>query len=334
MDFLYAAARDPHVLAIKQTIYRIGQNAEVVTALLEASKHGKEVAVLMELKARFDEESNIGWARMLERAGVHVVYGLAGLKTHCKIIMVVRQEGEGIRRYIHLSTGNYNAVTSLIYEDIGIFTCDDAIGKDATDLFNYLTGYSTKQDYQKLLVAPVNLRQKLEALIRREIAHAKDGRKAHLIFKTNSLVDPDIINLLYEASDVGVKVDLVVRGMCCLQAGIKGVSDGIRVTSIVGRYLEHSRIYYFLNNGNGEIYLSSADLMPRNLDHRVEIVFPVENPAHVHYLRHDVLESYFKDNSHARLMQLDGSYMRLKPLNEETFDVQDRLMRIAHDNGR
>ena len=334
VDFLYAAARDPHVLAIKQTIYRIGQNAEVVTALLEASKHGKEVAVLMELKARFDEESNIGWARMLERAGVHVVYGLAGLKTHCKIIMVVRQEGEGICRYIHLSTGNYNAVTSLIYEDIGIFTCDDAIGKDATDLFNYLTGYSTKQDYQKLLVAPVNLRQKLEALIRREIAHAKDGRKAHLIFKTNSLVDPDIINLLYEASDVGVKVDLVVRGMCCLQAGIKGVSDGIRVTSIVGRYLEHSRIYYFLNNGNGEIYLSSADLMPRNLDHRVEIVFPVENPAHAHYLRHDVLESYFKDNSHARLMQLDGSYMRLKPLNEETFDVQGRLMRIAHDNGR
>ena len=310
------------------------KNAEVVTALLEASKHGKEVAVLMELKARFDEESNIGWARMLERAGVHVVYGLAGLKTHCKIIMVVRQEGEGICRYIHLSTGNYNAVTSLIYEDIGIFTCDDAIGKDATDLFNYLTGYSTKQDYQKLLVAPVNLRQKLEALIRREIAHAKDGRKAHLIFKTNSLVDPDIINLLYEASDVGVKVDLVVRGMCCLQAGIKGVSDGICVTSIVGRYLVHSRIYYFLNNGNGEIYLSSAELMPRNLDHRVEIVFPVENPAHVHYLRHDVLESYFKDNSHARLMQLDGSYMRLKPLNEETFDVQDRLMRIAHDNGR
>ncbi len=334
VDFLYAAARDPNVLAIKQTVYRVGQNAPVVEALLEASERGKQVAVLMELKARFDEESNIGWAQMLERAGVHVVYGLVGLKTHCKIIMVVRQEGEGIRRYVHLSTGNYNAVTSRIYEDIGIFTCDEAIGKDATDLFNYLTGYSTKQDYQKLLVAPVNLKQKLEALIQREIAHAKDGQKAHLIFKANSIADPGLIELLYEASQAGVKVDLLIRGICCLRAGVKGLSDHIRVISIVGRYLEHSRIYYFLNNGKEEIYLSSADLMQRNLNNRVEIVFPVENPAQVHYLRHDMLENYFKDNSRARIMQPDGSYTRLKPLNKEPFDVQDWLMRIAHKNRR
>ena len=334
VDFLYAAARDPQVLAIKQTIYRIGRNAAVIDALIEAAEHGKEVAVLMELKARFDEESNIGWARMLEHAGVHVVYGVAGLKTHCKIIMVVRQEGEGIRRYIHLSTGNYNAVTSLIYEDIGMFTCDEAIGKDATDLFNFLTGYSTNQDYQKLLVAPLKLRQKLETLIQREIEFANAGRKAHLIFKTNSVVDPDLIRMLYQASQAGVKVDLLVRGICCLQTGIKGLSDQIRVISIVGRYLEHSRVYYFLNNGKEEIYLSSADLMTRNLDHRVEIMFPVDDPAHVHYLRYDMLENYFKDNIRARIMQPDGSYARVKPENEAPFDVQDWLMKFAHQNSR
>jgi polyphosphate kinase len=288
----------------------------------------------MELKARFDEESNIGWARMLEHAGVHVVYGLDGLKTHCKLIMVVRQEGEGIRRYIHLSTGNYNAVTSAIYEDIGMFTCDEAIGEDATDLFNYLTGYSAKQDYKKLFVSPVNLRKKLEALIRREIENAKDGKKAHLILKTNSLVDPDLIKLLYEASGAGVKVDLLVRGICCLQAGVKGLSDRIRVISIVGRFLEHSRVYYFLNNGNEEVYLSSADLMPRNLDRRVEIMFPVDDPVHVRYLHQDVLENYFKDNLHARIMQPDGNYPRKKPLSEHPFDVQDWLMKNAHKNDR
>jgi polyphosphate kinase len=334
VDFLYAAARDPNVLAIKQTIYRIGKNAGVVEALVEAAEHGKEVAVLMELKARFDEESNIGWARMLEHSGVHVVYGLDGLKTHCKIIMVVRQEGEGIRRYIHLSTGNYNAVTSLIYEDIGIFTCDQAFGEDATDLFNYLTGYSAKQDYQKLLVAPSNLRNKLKMLILRETTNAKEGLQAHLILKANSLVDPELIKLLYEASQAGVKVDLLVRGICCLQPGVKGLSERIHVTSIVGRYLEHSRVYYFLNNGKEEIYLSSADLMPRNLDHRVEVMFPIEDPAHVRYLRDDVLENYFKDNIQARVMQPDGSYARLKPMKEEPFDVQDWLMKFAHKNGR
>ena len=328
VDFLYAAARDPHVLAIKQTVYRVGHNAAVIEALLEASKRGKEVTVLIEIKARFDEESNIGWTRKLEQAGVHVVYGLADLKTHCKIIMVVRQEGNGLRRYVHLSTGNYNELTSLIYEDISLFTCDETLGQDATNLFNYLTGYSTKQDYQKMLVAPINLRKRLEVLILREIAYARGGREAHLIFKVNSLVDPELINLLYEASQAGVKVDLIVRGMCSLVAGVKGLSEQIRVISVVGRFLEHSRIYYFLNNYHEEIYLSSADLMSRNFDRRVEIMFPVESPANLHYLRNGVLENYLKDNLRAYIMQPDGSYTRLKPLNGITFDVQDWLMKL------
>jgi polyphosphate kinase len=327
IDFLYAAARDPQVLAIKQTVYRVGANAPVVEALLEAVERGKQVAVLVELKARFDEESNIGWAKQLEQAGVHVVYGLVGLKTHCKVAMVVRKEGEGIRRYLHLATGNYNAVTSRIYEDMGIFTCDDAIGADATDLFNYLTGYSTKQSYKKLLVAPVNLRNKISSLIKREIEHAKVGHKARIIFKMNSLVDTEMIQLLYQASQAGVKVDLLVRGMCCLRPNVKGVSENIRVISIVGRYLEHSRMYYFQNNEKDEIYMGSADLMPRNLNHRVEVVFPVENKKQIKHLRDNVLENYLKDNMRARVLQADGSYMRLKPESEnKSFDVQSHLM--------
>lgn len=329
VDFLNAAARDPNVLAIKQTLYRVGQNSPVVAALLEASERGKQVAVLVELKARFDEESNIGWARTLEQAGVHVVYGLVGLKTHSKIAMVIRKEGEGIRRYLHLATGNYNPSTARVYEDIGMFTCDEAMGADATDLFNYLTGYSTKQDYNKLLVAPVNLRQRLELLIAREMEHAKAGRKAHLIFKANSVVDSSMISLLYEASQAGVKVDLLVRGMCCLRPGIKGVSENIRVISIVGRYLEHSRIYYFQNDGKEEIYLGSADLMPRNLDHRVEVVFPLERPEHIRYIREDVLRYYLKDNMRARVMQADGKYTRLKA-SDEKVDVQEWLMHYKH----
>jgi polyphosphate kinase len=327
IDFLHAAARDPDVLAIKQTLYRTGQNSPIVEALLEAAENGKQVAVLVELKARFDEESNIGWAQMLERAGVHVVYGLVGLKTHCKITMVVRKEGEGIRRYLHMATGNYNAITSSMYEDIGLFTCDETMGQDATDLYNYLTGYSTKQDYQKLLVAPVNLREKLESFIRREMEHAKHKRPAQLIFKVNALVDKHIIQLLYEASQAGVKVDLFVRGICSLVPGIKGVSENIRVISILGRYLEHSRIFYFRNNGEEEIYLGSADLMPRNINHRVEVVFPVELPEHIRYLRDHVLQTYTKDNTSARIMQSDGSYLRLHPSNKEkSVDVQSWLM--------
>lgn len=328
VDFLFSAARDPNVLAIKQTLYRVGQNSPVVEALLEASERGKQVAVLVELKARFDEESNIGWARTLEQAGVHVVYGLVGLKTHSKIGLVIRKEGDGIRRYVHLATGNYNPVTARIYEDIGIFTCDDAIGADATDVFNYLTGYSTKQDYKKLLVAPANLRQRLESLIHREIAHAKDKHDARLIFKVNALIDPGMIRLLYEASQAGVKVDLLVRGMCSLRPGVKGVSENIRVISIVGRYLEHSRIFYFLNGGREEIYLGSADLMQRNLNHRVEIVFPLVRPEHVRYLSDEVLQAYFKDNVRARTMRADGSYQRLEPEKEgKALDIQDWLMR-------
>lgn len=327
VDFINAAARDPQVLAIKQTLYRVGPNAPVVEALLEAAEHGKQVAVLVELKARFDEESNISWARALEEVGVHVVYGLVGLKTHCKVTMVVRQEGEGIRRYLHLATGNYNANTSRIYEDIGMFTCDENMGADATDLFNYLTGYSTKQEYRKLLVAPVSLRKKLEKYILREIEHAQQGRKAHLIFKLNSLVDPHMIELLYQASQAGVKVELLVRGMCCLRPGIKGVSENIRVISIVGRYLEHSRLFYFHNDGKENIYLGSADLMTRNLNHRVEVVFPIENKDHIYHLRHRVLDTYLKDNTRARILQSNGTYTRLVPeAGHEIVDVQEKFM--------
>jgi polyphosphate kinase len=327
IDFLHAAARDPNVLAIKQTVYRVGQNAPVVEALLEAIERGKQIAVLVELKARFDEESNIGWARMLEQEGVHVVYGLVGLKVHCKVIMVVRKEGDGIRRYLHLGTGNYNAVTSLGYEDIGLFTCDEVIASDVTDLFNHLTGYSTKHEFKKLLVAPFNLRAGLEKLVRREIEHAQSGQKAHLIFKVNAIVDRGFIGLLYEASQAGVKVDLLVRSMCCLIPGIKGVSDNIHVVSIVGRYLEHSRLYYFHNGGKEEIYTGSADLMTRNLDHRVEVVFPIENAEQVRYLRDKILGIYLKDNMRGRVMRENGTYVRLKPQGEDkVVDVQEFLM--------
>jgi polyphosphate kinase len=328
VDFLRAAARDPQVLAIKQTLYRVGRNSPVVDALLEAAERGKQVAVLVELSARFDEESNIGWARLLEQTGVHVVYGLAGLKTHSKIAMVVRREGEGIRRYLHLATGNYNQTTAGMYEDIGIFTCDEAAGVDATDLFNYLTGYSTKQDYRKLLIAPVTLRARLEQMIERETAHAAAGRRAHLILKVNSLADPPVIRLLYRASQAGVKVELFVRGICCLRPGWPGVSDNITVNSTVGRYLEHSRIFYFWNDGDEEVYLGSADLMQRNLNHRVEVAFPVESPAHRHYLREKALASYREDNFKSRLMCTDGTYVQVTtPEGEEQVSAHDILMR-------
>lgn len=333
IDFLSAAARDPQVLAIKQTLYRVGQNSPIVGALLEASERGKQVAVLVELKARFDEESNIGWARTLEQAGVHVVYGVVGLKTHCKAGLVVRKEGEGIRRYLHLASGNYNPTTATIYEDIGLFTCDEALASDVTDLFNYLTGYSTMQNYQKLLVAPVNLRQRLEAFIRREMEHVKNGKEGHVIFKVNSIVDPQIIELLYEASQAGVKIDLLVRGMCCLLPGVEKLSENIRVISVLGRFLEHSRIFYFKNDGNEQIYVGSADLMSRNLNRRVETLFPIEDERHIRYLRDQVLEIYLKDNLSARVMQPDGSYVRLRPHGDEPgINVQDWL--IQHPRSR
>lgn len=326
IEFLQTAARDPNVLAIKQTLYRVGKNSPVVEALIEAAQNGKQVAVLVELKARFDEESNIEWAQRLEQVGAHVVYGLLGLKTHCKVAMVIRQERDGIRRYLHLATGNYNAITAQVYEDIAIFTCDESMGVDATDLFNYLTGYSTKQEYRKFLVSPVNLRQKMEGLIQREIQHAQNGKKAHLIFKMNSLADPNIVQMLYQASQAGVQIDLIVRGICTLVPGSEGHSENIRVLSVLGRFLEHSRIYYFCNNGKKEIYIGSADLMTRNLDHRVEVLFPIEDPNHHNYL-YKVLEMYLEDNSCARRMDKDGSYVWLKPSDKKgCLNIQEWLM--------
>jgi polyphosphate kinase len=318
VDFLRAAARDPDVLAIKQTLYRVGQNSPVVNTLLEASRdYRTQVAVLVELKARFDEESNIGWARLLEQEGVHVTYGLLGLKTHSKIALVVRKEGDHIRRYVHLGTGNYNHITANIYEDIGVFTCDDDIGADATDLFNYLTGYSTRNEYRKLLVAPVNLRQRFEQLICQEIEHARRGEPAYLLFKMNALVDKPMIRLLYEASQAGVKVDLIVRGICCLRPGLPGISENIRVLSIVGRFLEHSRIYYFYNGGEEIIYTGSADLMPRNLNVRVEVLFPIDSPRMIRYVRDEILEYLLNDNAKGRDMQPDGTYLHRRPAEGE-----------------
>lgn len=318
IQFLKTAANDPDVLAIKITLYRVGNKPPAVDALLEAAENGKQVAVLLELKARFDEESNIGWARTLEREGVHVVYGLLGLKTHSKIALVIRKEGDGIRRYLHLATGNYNAVTAQVYEDIGMFTCNEDMGVDATDLFNYLTGYSSKNEYRKLMVAPINLRRGMEALIKREIDIQKTGGQGHLIFKVNSIVDKKMIQLLYRASQAGVKVDLFVRGICCLRPGIAEISENIQVTSIVGRFLEHSRIYYFNNAGKEEIYLGSADLMPRNIDRRVEVLFPVQDQQMIKHIYDDILNYYSKDNTKARRMLPDGSYVRIKPQDNDT----------------
>jgi polyphosphate kinase len=324
IDFLKKAAHDPNVLAIKACLYRTGRNSPIVQALLEAVEEDKQVATLVELKARFDEESNIEWARALEAEGVHVVYGLIGLKIHCKVAMVVRREGDRIARYIHLSTGNYNAVTAHLYTDIGMFTASEEVADDVTHLFNYLTGYSAKADYKRLLVSPVNLRARMEAMIEREIEHRKQGREGHLIFKTNALVDPEIIRLLYRASQAGVRVQLLVRGICSLRPGLAGISEHIEVTSIVGRFLEHSRIYYFRNGGDEEVYLGSADLMPRNLDHRVEILFPLADDKLVARVRDELLARYLGDTAKARRMLSDGTYVRKKPANgKPAFNCQE-----------
>ena len=328
VDFLDAAARDPAVLAIKQTLYRVGQNSPVVQALLEAVRRGKQVAVLVELKARFDEESNIEWARALESEGVHVVYGLLGLKTHSKIALVIRQESDRIRRYVHLSTGNYNAVTAHHYTDLGLFTCDDAIGADASDIFNYLTGYSDKRAYRRFLVAPISLRSGLETLIRREMDLSRTEGRGAIIIKINALVDKAMIQLFYEASRAGVQVDLIVRGMCCLRPGVPGVSENIRVRSIVGRFLEHSRVFWFGNGGREEVYLGSADLMGRNLDRRVEILFPVLDARLVRQVKTEVLDTCLADTAKARIMQPDGTYRRVdaKP-PQMPLDSQAELIR-------
>jgi len=316
IDFLNKSARDPGVLAIKMTLYRVGRRSPVVENLLEAIEEEKQVAAIVELKARFDEESNVEWAKAMERQGVHVVYGLLGLKVHSKMTLVVRQESDPIRRYLHLGTGNYNPVTAHLYTDFGLLTADEDIGADVTDLFNYLTGYSSKKDYRKLLVAPINLRERFQELIRREIEHQRSSGNGHLIFKMNALEHPDMVRMLYEASRAGVKVDLLVRGICCLRPGIPGISDNIRVISIVGRFLEHSRIYYFHNGGNEEIYLGSADWMYRNLSRRVELVFPVKDTAARDRLK-VILEAYLRDNVNARELRADGTYVRVKAAEAE-----------------
>jgi polyphosphate kinase len=328
VEFLRKAAADPDVLAIKITLYRVGLNSPIVEALLNAIENGKQVAVLVELRARFDEESNIVWARQLEAAGVHVVYGLVGLKVHSKIALVVRREGDMIRRYVHLGTGNYNPQTARLYTDLSFLTADEQIGADATDLFNYVTGYSAKNDFRKLLVAPIGIRKRMEELIRREIDHARSGKEAHLIFKMNALEDTGMIRLLYEASQAGVRVDLLVRGICSLRPGVAGVSDNIRVISIVGRFLEHSRIYYFLNATREEVFLGSADMMGRNLNHRVEILFPVESRRLIARLRDEILATQLSDNRNARHMQPDGSFVWDKA-GEPAVDCQEHFLSLA-----
>ncbi|MDX2215701.1 MAG: polyphosphate kinase 1 [Oculatellaceae cyanobacterium bins.114] len=310
--FITQAAYDPNVLTIKMTLYRTSGDSPIVNALIAAAENGKQVAVLVELKARFDEENNINWARKLEKVGVHVVYGLVGLKTHTKLVLVVRREENRIRRYVHVGTGNYNPKTARLYTDLGLFSCREELGADLTDLFNHLTGYSRQQSYRKLLVAPVNLRDRMIDLIHREIEHCKAGHHARIVAKMNALVDPTIIVALYEASQAGVEIDLIVRGICCLRPGLKGVSETIRVVSIVGRFLEHSRIFYFNNNGNDEVFIGSADWMPRNLDRRVEAVTPVDDPAIAKDLQ-EILGIMLSDNRQAWDLQPDGRYIQRRP---------------------
>ncbi len=330
VDFIREAARDPDVIAIKQTLYRVGQNAPVVDALLKARENRKQVAVLVELKARFDEENNIVWARALEQAGVHVVYGLVGLKTHAKLCLVVRRERDGIQRYVHMSTGNYNALTARVYTDVGFFTADPKIGADASELFNALTGYSRQDTYRRLVVAPGCMREEILERIDREIKQHKKHGDGYIALKMNALVDTTSIRALYRASQAGVKIDLQVRGICCLRPGLPGVSDNITVSSIVGRFLEHTRIYYFRNGGDEEILLGSADLMPRNLDRRVEVLYPVTRDRLRDQVRDYILQVHLRDNVKARRLQADGNYVRLTPepgepaLNSQQWMVEHR----------
>ena len=310
VDFVRQAAKDPDVLAIKQTLYRVSGNSPIIAALAKAAENGKQVSVLVELKARFDEENNIVWAKMLEKAGCHVIYGLVGLKTHSKITLVVRREETGIRRYVHLGTGNYNDSTAKLYTDCGIFTCDARYGQDASAVFNMLSGYSEPKSWHKLIMAPLWMKKRFLNMIETEQKHAENDNPAHIIAKINSLCDPDIMEALYKASAAGVKIDLLVRGICCLKVGIPGVSENIHVRSIVGDFLEHSRIFYFYNNGAEDIFMGSADWMSRNLDRRVEIVFPVEDEKIKKEIIH-VLDVEFQDNMKAHILQKDGSYEKM-----------------------
>jgi polyphosphate kinase len=328
VDFLRAAATDPSVVAIKQTLYRLGNDSPLIPALIEARDDDTQVAVLVELKARFDEENNISWAEELERHGVHVAYGLTGLKTHCKATLVVRREPTGLRRYVHLATGNYNASTARIYEDFGYLTAREDIGADVTDLFNVLTGFAQQEEYRSIWTAPGGLRFDVLRAIEREIeAHHRTGH-GRLIFKVNSLVDRQLIRALYKASQAGVRIDLIVRGACCLRPGIPGWSDNIRVISLIGRFLEHSRIYYFGNGGADEVYLGSADLMERNLDRRVEVMFPVEDRGWAEEIRDEILPAYFRDTVNAWELEPSGHYRRIEPSpGDAPFDVHEWHMR-------
>ena len=327
-QFLAAAARDPNVVAIKQTLYRLGKDSPIIPLLVEARDDDTQVAVAMEVKARFDEENNIARAHDLETAGVHVNYGLPGLKTHCKALLVVRREPEGLRRYVHLSTGNYNAATARTYEDISILTANEDVAADVSELFNVLTGYSRQEQYRTLLVAPRELRDEIIKLIDREIATHEDQGGGRIIFKMNSLVDREVIRALYRASIAGVEIDLIVRGICCLRPGVPGWSETIRVRSIVGRFLEHSRIYYFRNGGEAEIYLGSADMMERNLDRRVEILFPVNDQRHKSGLGEQILPAYLRDTANSQILSSDGTYERVEQQTEsaESFDVHRWLV--------
>ena len=329
VNFVKKAASDPNVLAIKQTLYRVSSHSPIIASLAQAAENGKQVSVLVELKARFDEENNIVWAKKLEKAGCHVIYGLVGLKTHSKITLVVRKEEDGIRRYVHLGTGNYNDSTAKLYTDMGMFTSKTRYGEDATAVFNMLSGYSEPLVWNKLSLAPLWLRGKFLSLIEREKEHAKNGRPARIIAKMNSLCDPGIIEALYDASEAGVEIDLIVRGICCLRAGIKGLSEHIRVRSIVGTFLEHSRIFYFENNGNAEYYMGSADWMPRNLDKRVEILFPVEDPVLQEEIYH-ILHMQLSDTKKAHLLMPDGHYVKVDqrgktPLNSQLYFCEEAM---------
>jgi polyphosphate kinase len=327
--FITCAANDRGVLAIKMTLYRTTGDSHLLKALIKAAENGKQVAVLIELKARFDEQNNINWARKLEQAGVHVVYGLVGLKTHTKVVLVVRREDEKIKRYVHIGTGNYNAKTSKIYTDVGLFSCCPDLGADLTDLFNYLTGYSQQRAYRKLLVSPVNCRESFDRLIQQEIDHCKSGGTGRIVAKMNALVDPKMIANLYRASQAGVSIDLIVRGMCCLRPNVAGVSDNIRVVSIIGRFLEHSRIYYFHNGGNEKIFIGSADWMTRNLDRRVEVITPIDDPTISKDLQ-EILGILLSDNRQAWDLNSDGSYTKRYPRNENHLqDTQQILMEMA-----
>lgn len=328
LEFVRQAANDPDVLAIKQTLYRVSGNSPIVEALAQAAENGKQVTVLVELKARFDEQNNIIWAKRLEMAGCHVIYGLVGLKTHCKILLVVRREDDGIKRYVHLSTGNYNDITARFYTDIGLFTSNPYFGADASALFNMLSGYSRLTRMYKLDVAPITLRNKFVSLIRQEAENAKNRKKAKIIVKLNSLVDEGIINELYDASNAGVEIELLIRGICCLRPGIKGLSDKIKVKSIVGRYLEHTRIFYFYNDGDEMIYLSSADWMGRNLDRRVEVLFPVEDAVLASSLK-DILKVCLKDTEKGKVLDKDGNYVRVDKRGKENLNCQDYFSRQA-----